>query len=331
MPGVVHFGDFELRPGQRLLLHHGAPVQLGGRALDLLLLLVAQRQRVLSKRELIDHCWPDQAVEPNNLAVQIWALRRLLGADVIATVPGRGYQFVGVDVASADAAPTGDADAPSMALGDAAQDGLRLLLIDDHPLFREGLALALAQALPGVQVATCATPAEAQRLLAADADGIDLVLVDHRLAGGVSGLHWARALRQARPALAVALMSGADDTSLPARARDAGLAAFLPKTLDVTTLARVLQALQAGDTWFPPAAAAAPVNPAAGLTERQQQVVQLAAQGANSKAIGLALGISPATVRNHFAQIFERLGARSRAQAVQLLRRADGLGRHNPD
>ena len=58
--------------------------------------------------------------------------------------------------------------------------------------------------------------------------------------------------------------------------------------------------------------------------ERQRQIVQLAAQGANSKAIGLALGISPATVRNHFAQIFERLGARSRAHAVQLLQRADG-------
>ena len=201
---------------------------------------------------------------------------------------------------------------------------LHLLLVDDHPLFREGLALALQQALPGVQVLACGTPAEAQALLAAQPGATDLVLVDHRLAGGASGLDWARQLRRSQPALAVALLSGDDDTSLPARARQAGLVAFLPKTLDVPALAQVLQALQAGDTWFPPAAGSAPITQPTGLTERQHQIVQLAAQGANSKAIGHALGISPASVRNHFAQIFERLGARSGAHAVQLLQRADG-------
>lgn len=203
----------------------------------------------------------------------------------------------------------------------ATDSALHLLLVDDHPLFREGLALALQQALPGVQVLACGTPAEAQALLAARPGTTDLVLVDHRLAGGAIGLDWARQLRRSQPVLAVALMSGEDDASLPARARQAGLVAFLPKTLDVPTLARVLRALQAGDTWFPPAHAS---TTATGLTERQHQIVQLAAQGANSKAIGQALGISPATVRNHFAQIFERLGARSRAHAVQLLQRADG-------
>lgn len=211
--------------------------------------------------------------------------------------------------------------------------GLRLLLVDDHPLFRAGLVLALQQALPGVQVQDCSTLAEAQALLAAQPGGIDLLLVDHRLAGGVSGLDWARQLRAAQPALAVALMSGDDDPGLPLRARQAGLAAFLPKTLDVPTLARVLQQLEAGDTWFPPADAAAPPvagAAAGGLTGRQHQIVQLAAQGANSKAIGRALGISPATVRNHFAQIFERLGARNRAHAVQLLQRADGPGPADP-
>jgi len=200
---------------------------------------------------------------------------------------------------------------------------LRLLLIDDHPLFRDGLALALAQALPGLQVQGCGTPAAGQALLDAAPGATDLVLVDHRLAGGASGLDWARQLHCTRPTLAVALMSGDDDATLPARARQAGLVAFLPKTLDVPTLARVLQALQHGDTWFPAPCAAAP---ASGLTQRQQQIVQLAAQGANSKAIGQVLGISPATVRNHFAQIFERLGARSRAQAVQLLQRLHGNG-----
>lgn len=94
MSDVIRFADFELQGARRLLLRHGQPLHLGGRAMDLLVLLVDQRYRTVAKAELIDHCWPDQAVEPNNLAVQMWALRRLLGPQTIATVPGRGYRFV---------------------------------------------------------------------------------------------------------------------------------------------------------------------------------------------------------------------------------------------
>ena len=94
MPSVFRFADFELNPARRQLMQRGQTLQVGGRAMDLLLLLIAQRHRTVDKAELIDHCWPGQAVEPNNLAVQVWALRRLLGNEVIATVPGRGYQFI---------------------------------------------------------------------------------------------------------------------------------------------------------------------------------------------------------------------------------------------
>lgn len=74
MGGVYAFGECEFHVDQRLLLRVGKPLPLGGRALDLLMLLVAQRHRTVGKQELIDHCWPDQAVEPNNLAVQVWML-----------------------------------------------------------------------------------------------------------------------------------------------------------------------------------------------------------------------------------------------------------------
>lgn len=96
MSSVFCFAGFELHAAQRQLLQNGHALQPGpgGRALELLILLAEQRHRTGSKAELIDHCWPHQAVEPNNLAVQIWALRRLLGRDVIDTVPGRGYRFV---------------------------------------------------------------------------------------------------------------------------------------------------------------------------------------------------------------------------------------------
>ena len=106
MAGAPHrFGCFELRPAQRQLLADGQPAALGARAFDLLLALVERRERVVPKTELLDLVWPGVVVEENNLQVQVSSLRKLLGADAIATIPGRGYRFT---VAS-------DADAPAVA------------------------------------------------------------------------------------------------------------------------------------------------------------------------------------------------------------------------
>jgi predicted ATPase/DNA-binding winged helix-turn-helix (wHTH) protein len=87
------FQDFEVRLDTRQLLVRGEPARLGARAFDLLVALVERRDRVVGKDELLDLVWPGLVVEENNLQVHISALRRLLGAGAIATVPGRGYQF----------------------------------------------------------------------------------------------------------------------------------------------------------------------------------------------------------------------------------------------
>ena len=87
------FGNAELQPQQRLLLVDGKPMRLGARAFDLLLVLVEQRERIVTKGELLDLVWPGLVVEENNLQVHISALRKLLGVTAIATVPGRGYRF----------------------------------------------------------------------------------------------------------------------------------------------------------------------------------------------------------------------------------------------
>lgn len=93
---AIRLGRFELRPAERLLLQGGLPCHLGGRAFDVLLLLYENRHRTVSRAELLEKVWPGLAIEPNNLQVQIWALRRLLGHAAIVTVPRRGYRFVGV-------------------------------------------------------------------------------------------------------------------------------------------------------------------------------------------------------------------------------------------
>ncbi|RZI62009.1 MAG: hypothetical protein EOP37_05610 [Rubrivivax sp.] len=77
----------------RVLLSEGVPVPLSGRQLDLLGVLVAHRGAVVSKNELLNRVWPGQAVEENNAAVHVSALRRALGRDAIATVAGQGYRF----------------------------------------------------------------------------------------------------------------------------------------------------------------------------------------------------------------------------------------------
>lgn len=91
----LRIGRFELRPAQRLLLHDGQPCRLGGRAFDVLMLLLENRDRVVTRAELVERVWPGLAVEPNNLQVQIWTLRKLLGKKSIVTVPRRGYRYVG--------------------------------------------------------------------------------------------------------------------------------------------------------------------------------------------------------------------------------------------
>jgi len=92
--GPLRFGRFELQPSERRLLVDGEPVAVGARAFDVLLALAEQPGRLVSKRALMDLVWPGLVVQENNLAAQVSALRRVLGNDVIATIPGRGYRFV---------------------------------------------------------------------------------------------------------------------------------------------------------------------------------------------------------------------------------------------
>ncbi len=93
VPHALRFDRFELRPAERLLLENGAPTELGARAFDVLLCLIAHRDRVVTKDEAILSVWSGRVVEENNLTVQVSALRKVIGAQAIATVPGRGYRF----------------------------------------------------------------------------------------------------------------------------------------------------------------------------------------------------------------------------------------------
>lgn len=104
MPTSFHFGRYRLLPASRELLLDGVPVPLGARAFDVLQALVERRDRLVTKSELLDVVWVGLVVEENNLQVQISTLRKLLGPQAIATVPGRGYRFALAETPADEAA-----------------------------------------------------------------------------------------------------------------------------------------------------------------------------------------------------------------------------------
>jgi DNA-binding winged helix-turn-helix (wHTH) protein len=93
---IIEFGRFRVLPRRRELLADGLPVELGGRAFDLLLALIEADGLLVTKEALLNRVWPGRIVEENNLNVQILALRKALGTDrnVIRTEFGRGYRFL---------------------------------------------------------------------------------------------------------------------------------------------------------------------------------------------------------------------------------------------
>lgn len=144
------FGPFQLYARQKVLLRRGAPVRLGGRAIDLLLALVRQPGQLLSQRDLVAQVWPHTIVEDSSLRVHVAALRRALrdGADgrcYIGNVPGRGYSFL------AQVRAHGDGDgpepaAPPPARPGAAESAMRLCRIVERvrltPIVGRGADLA---------------------------------------------------------------------------------------------------------------------------------------------------------------------------------------------
>lgn len=104
-PRGLRFGRFELQPHERRLLVDGEPVLLGTRALDVLTLLAERAGSLVTKNELLDRVWPGLVVEEHNIVTQVSGLRKVLGGDLIATIPRRGYRFTARVERAADAEP----------------------------------------------------------------------------------------------------------------------------------------------------------------------------------------------------------------------------------
>ena len=208
---------------------------------------------------------------------------------------------------------------------------MRLLIADDHPLFRLALVQALRDVVPpAAEILEAGSLAQARDRLAAQPD-IDLILLDLHLpySHGLMGL---AALRAEHPQIAVAMISAHDDPHTIRRALAYGASAFIPKRSDVARLREALRAVLNGEDYLPPELREAVRNSTpttedagnaarlASLTPQQFKVLVRVAEGQLNKQIADALGISERTVKAHLSALFEKLGVRNRTQAGVLLR-----------
>jgi DNA-binding NarL/FixJ family response regulator len=191
------------------------------------------------------------------------------------------------------------------------------LVVDDHPLIRDGLIATLERSGLRLSCDGAADVARARRALAG-ATRYDLVLADQRLPDG-DGLALLTEAAVAHPRTALVLLSGADDQRLAAQARQAGLAGYLSKSLEPAQMVAAIERVLAGGSWFPERTRTA----APAFTERQLDVLQRICAGQPSKTIALELGVGERTVKDHLTVIYLRLGASNRAEAVA---KASALG-----
>ncbi len=150
-PFQQSFGRIVVEPARRRLVIDGEPTKIGARAFDLLMALIDRRDRVVSKDQLLDIVWSNVTVEEGNLQVQIATLRKLLGAEAIATVPGHGYRFV-----APNGVPQTFDERPAPALEPPHAEGGRILatrwrgwLSGDWRLWAVGMAALIALAVTG--------------------------------------------------------------------------------------------------------------------------------------------------------------------------------------
>jgi len=193
----------------------------------------------------------------------------------------------------------------------------RVLIVEDHPLYRDGLLALLQRHAPLLRCRVAADAEAALLEMRAHLD-TDIVLSDLRLPGNTDGLALLARVGQEFPTAARVLVSGSDDPHLPAQARRAGLMGYLPKSLEPAAWVQALARILAGEPWFPAQAADLQLP-----TERQQAILERLAAGWGNKEIARELGITPRTVKYHLAELYTRLDAANRAEAVA---RASGRG-----
>lgn len=198
----------------------------------------------------------------------------------------------------------------------------RIVVADDHPLFRAALRSAVDKAAPGAEVLECASLAEARAAMVAGP--VDLLLLDLKLSDseGMAGL---AAVRAEQPAVPVAVVSASEDAPVVRHALGLGAAGFIPKSSSLPQMVEAIAAILAGDSWAPdvPEADDDLAGRVASLTPSQLRILEGLKAGRLNKQIAFDLGVSEATIKAHLTSVFRKLGVHNRTQAVILAKSLD--------
>ena len=198
----------------------------------------------------------------------------------------------------------------------------RVVIVDDHPLFREALSQTIGMVLENATVDQAASLDELTAMMEAGRT-IDLVLLDLNMPGvqGYSGLMY---LRAQYPQVPVVVVSATEDPRTIRRCLELNASGFIPKSRSAAEIRAALTAVLAGGVWQPPGIDLGTGDPQpspmarrmASLTPQQMRVLMMLGEGLLNKQIAYKLDVSEATVKAHVSAILQKLGVDSRTQAV---------------
>jgi len=204
---------------------------------------------------------------------------------------------------------------------------MRILIADDHPLYREAVRLRMERLYPGSAIVEASSIDEL--LAASDPPVADLALIDLRMPG-MNGPGDVARIRTGLSGTPILLMSGSAANTDIKQAVEAGAKGFVPKTLSPELFAAAVALVLAGGTYLPTdvlqhnagGEGTRRTTLTAELTPREMQVFVQLATGASNKEIGRELGLAEVTVKLHVRQILKKIGARNRSEAASIATRA---------
>lgn len=215
-------------------------------------------------------------------------------------------------------------------------DRIRVLIADDHPVFRDGLRALVESTSDLDLVGEATTGVEAVALAATERPAV--ILMDLRMPD-LSGIEATRQIMAADPTVGIVIVTMSEDDDSLFAAMRAGARGYIPKDAERAQILSAIRATAVGEAVFGASIArrvadffsaprAAAAEPFPELTEREHEILELIAQGRSNGDIAARLGIASKTVRNHVANVMNKLAVADRAQAIVRAREA-GLGRED--
>lgn len=197
---------------------------------------------------------------------------------------------------------------------------MKILIVDDHPLFRAGFHAVLEQSDLDAAVLSVSSVAEGLQVLKRDGD-VGLVLLDIHLRGE-DGFNALKVIGEKFPTTACIMISGDEQEGVAPRVIAAGASGFIPKSFTADEMIAAIRQVLNGDVFVPtPSQQPTPASDGTALTLRQLEVISMLGRGFSNKEIARALDVAERTVKAHVSAVFEALNVRNRTQAVLVAQR----------